>query len=60
MSFKKTMVDGLSICKILARRGLQINFNESRGIDAFLTESCPDVVQALYLGLLSLKLNLST
>jgi hypothetical protein len=35
-----------------------MNLNESHGIDAFLTESCPALVQALYL--LSLKPTLST
>jgi hypothetical protein len=35
-----------------------MNLYESSGIDAFLIESCPAVVQALYL--LPLKLTLST
>jgi hypothetical protein len=52
-SFKKIM-HYLSIYKILPLGGLRINLNDSCCIDAFLIESCPAVVLALYL--LSLKL----
>jgi hypothetical protein len=34
-----------------------MNLHESRGIDALLIESCPAVVQALYLLPLKLTLN---
>jgi hypothetical protein len=56
VSFKKTGMNDLSICKILARQGLHMNFNDICGTDVFLIESCPTVVQALCL--LSFKFTL--
>jgi hypothetical protein len=44
--------------QFLHDEALCMNLNDSHGIDAFLTESCPALVQALYL--LSLKPTLST
>jgi hypothetical protein len=52
--FKKTIMNDISICRILALGGLHMNSNESCGTYAFLIECCPAVVQALYW--LSLKL----
>jgi hypothetical protein len=57
VSFKKTVMNDLTICKTLSWWGLHMNANETCDIDAFLIKSCPAVVQALYL--LSLKLELS-
>jgi hypothetical protein len=51
---KRIECHDFGIRNILARCGLHMNLNESCGTDAFLVQSCPAVVQALYL--LSLKL----
>jgi hypothetical protein len=45
VSFKKTIMNDLSVCKFLAQWGLHVNLNESRVIDAFLIKSYPAVVQ---------------
>jgi hypothetical protein len=57
LSLKKTILNDLSICKILARWDLHMIINERCGIDAFLTKSCQAVVQGLYL--VSLKVTVS-
>jgi hypothetical protein len=56
VSFKKTIVNDLSICKIIALWSLQMNLNERGSTDAFMIKFCPVMIQALYLLPLQLSL----